>query len=207
MELPDAQHAPSADEDLVARAVAGDASAFDALVDRHRARLLAQAQRLMPRQLQRRVAASDVVQESCLAAFRSLGSFEDQGPGSFGRWLRGVLANKVREQVRHHLQRTKRDPKREITGTRRPDPAALPATSTTVSKRLRRQEEAEALVSALEKLPADHGTILRLVHDAGMTIPAAATQMGRSPEATRKLYTRAVSGLARIVGTGEGRER
>ena len=66
------------------------------------------------------------------------------------------------------------------------------------------REDHAAARAALDELPEPHREILRLVHAAGLTVPEAAKYVGRSPEATRKLYARAVASLAKAVGARRG---
>jgi len=74
---------------LVAAAMYGDPDAFDRLVAGHAAALHAVARRLVGNDL-----ASDVVQDSLLAAFRSLRRF--RGEASFGSYLHGIVVNRCR---------------------------------------------------------------------------------------------------------------
>jgi RNA polymerase sigma-70 factor (ECF subfamily) len=44
--------------------------------------------------------ADDLAQEVLLVVFREVGKFERRGPGAFRAWLRGVLANRLRNHFR-----------------------------------------------------------------------------------------------------------
>jgi RNA polymerase sigma-70 factor, ECF subfamily len=76
-----------ADEELAARAAAGDAGAFEALVARHEARVYRPAYRLTGSDAD----ARDVLQEAFLAAFRGLPSF--RGAARFSTWLYRITTN------------------------------------------------------------------------------------------------------------------
>ena len=194
----------SDDEALAARARAGDVSAFESLVVRFRDRLADRVRGRLPVVLRPRVSESDVVQECLLVAHRRLPDFEDRGPGSLGRWLQGIVDHRVRDEVRNHLVRARRDAGRDVrlgSGSHTnvfTDHAPSPGT------RVVAREEHAAARAALDTLSEPHREVLRLVHEAGLTVPEAAQYMGRSPEATRKLYARAVADLARAVGTRRG---
>src|SRR4051812_3254677 len=84
-------------------AAAGDADAWGALLIAHQARLCRMvAFRLDPR-LRGRVDAADVVQDAFLeAADHREDYFRETGLPLF-LWLRGVVANKLLEVHRHHL--------------------------------------------------------------------------------------------------------
>lgn len=72
------------DEDLLREARAGSGEALEALLERHEARLYRFARRLC----RRREDAEDVLQESMLAAARSLPRF--RGASSLGTWLYAI---------------------------------------------------------------------------------------------------------------------
>lgn len=184
------------DEALAARVRDGDEAAASLLFERHVERLRAQVRRQLPARLGRKVAESDVIQEAYLAAFRRLADFEDKGEGSFGRWLRGILEHKIHDEVRRHLERERRSVRREVSRDRRPDTDALPRGGASPSAQAVAQETRETVLRALERLPEDYQRVLRLVHDDGLTVPEAAARIGRTSEASRKLYSRAVSKLA-----------
>jgi RNA polymerase sigma-70 factor (ECF subfamily) len=75
------------DEVLVARCRTGDRGAFEALFERHQARVF----RLAVHILRDREAARDAVQETFIRAHRGLERYS--GEGSFGGWLSRIAAN------------------------------------------------------------------------------------------------------------------
>jgi len=184
------------DEELVRAIRAGDGEAARTLFDRHREALRGQARRGLPDAMRAKFAESDVIQEAWLAAFLSLGDFEDRGDGSFVRWLRGILERRVAREVRRHGGVAKRDVRREVRiptidggatpvdGARSPSRAAMAV------------EQAGALRDAIETLPPDQAEVVRLVHFEGLTLVAAGERMSRSEDAARKLYGRAIAGLS-----------
>jgi RNA polymerase sigma-70 factor, ECF subfamily len=74
------------DETLVARAASGDDSAFEAIVERHQARVFRLACRLTSE-----TDAPDVLQETFLRVYRHLASF--RGESQFRTWLYRVASN------------------------------------------------------------------------------------------------------------------
>ena len=66
------------------------------------------------------------------------------------------------------------------------------------------REDHDATRAALNELPDSYQEILRLVHEAGLTVSEAAEYVEGTPEATRKLYGRAVASLAKSVGARRG---
>ena len=101
-------------EALVRAVRAGDAEAARRLFDRHCDALRGQVRRGLPTGIRKKVAESDVIQEAWIAAFLSLGDFEDRGDGSFARWLRGILDRRIARELRRHHGTAKRDARREV---------------------------------------------------------------------------------------------
>ena len=79
------------DADLVARAVAGDRSAFGALLKRHYDRIHGLAWQLTGS----RADADDVAQDVCCALVEKIGSF--RGESKFTTWLCGITVNACRD--------------------------------------------------------------------------------------------------------------
>ena len=63
-----------------------------------------------------------------------------------------------------------------------------------------RHEQATWLAGALERLPEDYREVLVLHHLEGCAFPEVARRMGRSVEAVKKLWARALARLRRSVG-------
>ena len=51
----------------------------------------------------------------------------------------------------------------------------------------------------MDELRPDDREILRLVHEDGLSVGEAAEHLGRSADAARKLYSRAVGRLTKVV--------
>ena len=90
------------DAQLVARTRAGDPAAFEELVARHHAACLRYAAHL----LGDRTEAEDVVQETWVRAYRSLGRYEERS--QFRSWLFRILVNRCRTSFRSNTNRRTR---------------------------------------------------------------------------------------------------
>src|SRR4051794_31081869 len=90
------------DARLVARARAGDAAAFAALLARHRARLV----RACASVLADDAAAADVAQDASLVAWLQLDRLRE--PGRFGPWLIGIGRNLALGAARERAGRQRR---------------------------------------------------------------------------------------------------
>ena len=185
------------DEDLVRRVRAGDEAAAQQLFERHLPALRAKARARLPAALRGKVAESDVVQEAWLAAFLDVGKFEDRGDGSFAKWLQKILRHKLLDEVRRHARVGKRDARREerlATGA-----SVVDAGQASPSVEAHDAERSAALRGAIDELASDHATVLRLIHQEGLTLVEAGARMGRSADAVRKLYGRALVQLGSRV--------
>ncbi len=90
------------DRDLVDRARAGDARAFEDLVRRHQQRVVRLARAFVPEPAD----AEDVAQEAFLRVYRGLARF--RGASTFRTWLQQVVVNAARTHRRATLTRRAR---------------------------------------------------------------------------------------------------
>ena len=179
------------DEALFRRFQEGDQASLQLLFERCGKRLQGLVDRQLPNRLRRRVSVADVLQEARLAVVQRCLDFEDRGPGSFRKWLFGIVGNKVRETLRHHAGTKKRATDREVSRGMRPDTAQFTAKGPSPSEVAVASELAERIRAAMDALPDDYREVLRLTREEGLSLREAAEGMGRSREATKKLYGRA----------------
>jgi RNA polymerase sigma-70 factor (ECF subfamily) len=197
------EETPPSDEELVRRIRAGDEEATRELFDRHLPALRAKARARLPAALRGKVGASDVVQEAWLAAFVSLGDFKHAGDGSFAAWLRKIVERKVSDEVRRHSRAKKRGSKREVRFATDAERLEPDLGQQTPSQAAGEAEESAALRAVVDGLTKDHATVIRLVHEEGLTLVEAGRRMGRTPDATRMLYGRAMQRLALRLAVDE----
>jgi RNA polymerase sigma-70 factor (ECF subfamily) len=152
--------------------------------------------------LRGRVADSDVIQDAWLAAFLSLGDFEDRGDGSFAAWLRQILDHKLLDGVRRHARVAMRDARREVrlATEARDGVRAAGLHQTSPSGLVAAAEESAALRAVVAGLPEDQRMVVRLVHEERLSLVEVGARMGRSADAARMLYSRALSRLSRLLG-------
>lgn len=190
--------APPPDESgLIAAAREGDESALAALCKRYEAKLRARVERRLSPALRRRVAASDVIQEALMVAAERIGDFEDRGPGSFGRWLGRIVDLKAQQLVRHHAGTAKRDVGAEVTRAARATMGAVRGRSPSPSQIAIGKETREAAQRAIAALPPTYQQVIRLIQGEGLTLAQAGERMGRTRDAVKGLYSRALGRLAR----------
>ena len=178
------------------RARRGDSAASHALFARHLPELRRRVRRRLPPALRPRVGDSDVVQEACVAAFQRLHEFDDRGDGSFLRWLRKILDHKLVDEVRRHVGAERRDLRREVRVATGEEPSARRRKGRSPPSEVVAAEEQEAVRRAMTELPSHYRAVLRWIHHEGLTAAEAGVRMGRTPDAARKLYARALARLA-----------
>src|SRR3954469_8766914 len=129
---------PTNDADLVARARAGDADAYAALLRRHQ-RALA---RVCGRMLGDPVAAADVAQDAALVAWLQLDRLRE--PERFGAWLAGIgRVLSLRARRERHAAPTPSDSLPERAADERDQPV----------ERVLARERAHELAQAIASLP------------------------------------------------------
>ena len=122
-------------DDWMAAARQGCQQSLGDLLTTCRDYLLLVAEKEIPCDLRAKVGASDVVQETLLAAQRNFVRFEGHEPEQLLRWLRAILILQLADLNRHYRHTLKRDvcasrlAKPRLKASRRPisiPPAALP---------------------------------------------------------------------------------
>src|SRR5437868_7661720 len=96
-------------EELLDRARAGGGLALGQLLELYRSYLALLARVQIGRQLQSKVDAADLVQDTFLEAHRHFGQFRGQTEAAFLRWLRQILAGVISNVLRHYLGTKGRD--------------------------------------------------------------------------------------------------
>src|SRR4051794_26319359 len=94
---------------LIVLARTGDAVVLGQLLERYRDRLAVLASTQVGRRLQGKLDASDILQETFLAAFREFGQFRGTTERELVSWLRQIMGGVVANQVRHYFGTKGRD--------------------------------------------------------------------------------------------------
>ncbi len=150
--------------------------------------------------LERKVDASDIVQEVLLQAVLALPQFRGSTEPEFAAWLRKILANKLTDAARH-FGRQKRDADLEKNICGRLDDSAsrlvmqLAADSPSPAERLMQSEKARRVAECLALLPSDQQCAVELRHLEGYSMSEIAGQMNRSKAAVAGLLRRGLENL------------
>jgi len=174
------------DEELFARHVAGDAEAFDALVDRYAPRLLG----LMRRSVRRKEDAEELVQETFLHLHRSAADFQQGRP--LRPWLMTIALNTRREYLRRKARRP--EAPLDLDGHR--DPVA------TDPRWADKRDARKQVEQALAGLSAGQREVIELHWLAGLSMAEVAQAVGASLSAVKVRAHRGYAAMRAAISGG-----
>jgi RNA polymerase sigma-70 factor (ECF subfamily) len=180
--------------ELITAARRGAPDALGRIFEAARSHLLELADRELPAELRAKIGPSDLVQETAVDMQRDFAKFTGTTAAECFAWLREILRHNAIDAVRHHHATRKRTAGRDVSltsMTAHGDPAFVERRRTPDGSAIRR-EEAHALGHVLARLPAEYRLVLELRYWSGLSFVDMAPRLGRSPEAVRKLWYRAV---------------
>lgn len=185
---------------LLSEARSGDPDAIGKLLEQCRNYLLLIANQDLDQTLQRKIGASDLVQESMLTAQAHFHRFDGTSKKHFLGWLRGILMNDVRHWRRHYQGTQIRDLHREtdITESRRLLNQPLDGLHTPGTQAAAAEEEA-LLTGALDELPENYRTVIRLRNWEDQSFAQIGEHLHCTGDAARKLWSRAIHRLQEIL--------
>jgi RNA polymerase sigma-70 factor (ECF subfamily) len=194
---------------LLERVRRGDGEAVNGLLERHRAAIRRMIDHRMDRAVQRRVDASDIVQDVLVEANRRLGDYLANPTMPFGLWLRHMARDRLIDAHRRHRVASSRSVDKEVPlvtsedgGRSEADLAAnladrelTPAAAATWHELERR------FAAAVEQLDEADRQIVLLKHFEHLSTAEAADVLGLSKPAAGMRYLRA---MRRLRGLLEG---
>jgi RNA polymerase sigma-70 factor (ECF subfamily) len=142
---------------------------------------------------------SDLVQETFLRAQRGIEGFRGCTASEWRNGLRSILVRTLAKERRRFLATAKRRLGREVAI---PDAwrDASPGDDETPSRVLARRERAAALLEILDSLPEHYRDVVIHHHREQLTFAEIGRRSGKSEEAARKLWTRALGRLRKELG-------
>jgi RNA polymerase sigma-70 factor (subfamily 1) len=156
--------------------------------------LLCVANDRMPRYLVPKGEASDLVQETLVSGFRNRHQFHGRTLSDLRAWLRGILLNEL-ASFRRRYRASCRDVAREIpVGSLGPGCAGSVAVCGALDEMIR-AERVEAVTAAVARLPGDVRAVVVLRVHEKLSFRAIGARLGRSEDAVRKSFTRALDRL------------
>lgn len=193
---------------LLERVRQGDADAINGLLNRHRAAIRRLIDQRMDKLVQRRVDASDIVQDVLVEANRRLGDYLQNPTMPFRLWLRHMARDRLIDAHRRHRVARTRSVDREVPlvtaddGDRSgvdmagqiADRELTPAAAATWHELERR------FAAAVEKLDEQDRQIVLLRHFEHLSTAEAADALGLSKPAAGMRYLRAMRRLRTLLG-------
>ena len=201
--LPDSEET----QQLLNAARAGDSTAVNALLERHRDALRRMVQARLDRAVARRVDASDVVQDVLLEAHGRLAEFIASGSMPFHLWLRYLAKDRMIDVHRRH-----RAQRRSVTREQAVPQSADVSSAFDLFAQITDQELTPAAASirkeierrfldALDELDDTDREILLMRHCEHLGNSDVAELLGLSQPAAGMRYLRALRRLRSVLGT------
>jgi RNA polymerase sigma-70 factor (ECF subfamily) len=189
---------------LVTQAVDGDDDSLSTLLKRCGPRL--QRELTIADRYRSVLDAEDVMQVTYVEAFLQIDRLAARDIRAFFAWLRQVAQNNLRDAIKA-LECEKRLPPGERLEPPRGEDSfvalyeQLGATNSTPSRRAARAEIKTLVEAAIDELPPDYATVVRLFDLECRTGPQVAATMGRSRGAVHMLRARAHDRLREHLGS------
>lgn len=155
--------------------------------------LLDLANAKISKEIQSKVGASDIVQQTMLEAYHGLQTFKPDDKQHLFNWLAKILDNNLKDLAKSLLDAEKRSVRREIrlpSGWNLQDKGQM-------QHSLELQEDLASLSKAMARMPRAHQNILAYKYFERMTYPEIAKLLDRTEDAVRMQANRAIERLAR----------
>ncbi len=183
--------------ELLGRIRDGQQDAWEDLYRRYHDDLLFAVRAHLGRRLRSALESEDVLQSVVIDAFKALPHFEQRHPGGLRAYLHKMVVNKIRDRA-DHFGAQKRAGTVPLTDSLA-EHAAAPGEPTYLAG-----ERFERLERCLGALPDDMARVLILRKVDGLSSRETAQTLGKSDDATRKLYSRALARLTMVMGASGG---
>jgi len=186
---------------LLAAARAGSADALGTLFASIRGYLRLAAARDLPRSIREAVSASDLVQDTLVAAHRGFEGFRGGSRAEFLAWARAILSNTAIDRLRYE-KAARRDgpgPHVPLDAVGSGDDALVDVTHERPDSRAIRREDSRLVEEGMAALPADQRRVLWMRHWEGRPFVEIAADLGRSEVAVRKMWGRGLERLSREI--------
>jgi RNA polymerase sigma-70 factor, ECF subfamily len=184
-------------ETLIAQAHAGSTEALGQLLSRCQRYLLLVANASLDSDLRPKGGASDLVQDTFLEAYRDFSHFRGTTEKELLAWLTKILGNRLSNHIRHFRHTLKREVHRELSLEAAYDLGNWSASQGVVTphQAITAEDDTARLRVAVERLPEAMRQVLLLRTWERQSFAEIARQLGSTPDAARKLWSRAVRQL------------
>ena len=159
--------------------------------------LLLLARLWLPRRLQRRMDASDLVQVAHTKAFENAEQFQGENRAQYKAWLRQILRNSLLDALKKY-GRAPEESVRQLKESSCRLEAKLAGNEPTASMHVALQEDLDQMAALLAALPEDQQEVLVMKHCLGLKVAEIAEELDRSTASVAGLLRR---GLKHLRGT------
>lgn len=182
--------------ELVEAAKAGSAEALGQLLEELRPFLLALANAEIDESLRSKGGASDLVQETCIDAHRDIHRFRGHTRQELFAWLEQILRNNIVNFARSYRGTEMRDLARELSmdgesAVRRAGEGVVAEIPSPRGEAIRAEQQ-RRLEDALAVLPDEYRRVILLRQVERLEFKEIGEQLGKTREAARKLWLRAL---------------
>ncbi len=194
------------DLQLATLAVQGDANALRCLLLRHHDALLRTIRAGFPASLKSVADEEDVLQVTLAEIAERIVDFEPRTSSGVGAWLRKTAERNLTDLIRFHRAAKRGGQSRRVehplpaTGEREAWLEFVFQHSLTPSRAVAAEEALAALQLAMEQLPEEYQSVIRLRYLEERSIAETAGALQRSEAAVRGLSYRAMVRLKQIMG-------
>lgn len=204
----DARNSISKSDETIERFVAarsGSPAAIGELLQSCRNYLMLIAGTALSLELQAKVGASDLVQETFTEAHRIFDRFEGETKDELLRWLTKILEHRIGNTLKRYYAAACRDVQREVNWYQLFGSGVIgdfsDGSGKSPSAICSRKEDEQRYQQAMSSLTEEQQTVIQLRVQEGLTFEAVSLRMNRSAESARKLFTRAVVRLQNLLDT------
>jgi len=177
-------------EDLLRRIRGGDAAARHVLYERCLPLLQRWAHGRLPAYARDIADTDDLVQVTLLRALKHVDGFKADGSGCFLAYLRQILLNEVRAEMRKRKVRGSTVDIEELT---------LPDEAASIVEQLVGQERMRSYESALSAMDREQQSLVVMRFEFGMSYQEIALESGSTADAVRMRIARALKTLAECM--------
>ena len=174
-------------------------AALDAMYERLAPRLLAFVRLKLGQSLRERLESRDIVQATLLKSWQKMDEFKGEDSPALQGWLMRIAEREILDRVDFH-GRQQRDARREEPVD---DYQELAARSRSILSRLILDERANRLEAAMETLPEAQREIILLRAFRELSFPEIARLVGKSEDASRMAYARAMTALTLALAAAD----
>ena len=194
-------------QELLTRAAGGSSAAVNELLERHRGALVRMIAMRMDRMVQRRVDASDIVQDVLVEANRRLDEYLTDRKLPFHLWLRQMARDRMIDAHRRHRTAARRSVDREqaLPHAAFDDQSALDLAALLHDRELTpaaaatRQELETRFRSAIAELDETDREVILMRHFEQLSNQEVAQSLGLSQPAAGMRYLRALRRLRTLL--------